>query len=205
METTSILDTLARQIEAVKNSGGTEARAADDPAIVSSVLRSLRVTYLALSAGMNPWWDADRLFLLQASESGDVTLYQGGSVVPVQPGFLPYLFWTAGVELFPGQLVLLEPELAKVSIEDALGTIAIEQAIADRERGRQRALLESSLALPSRQDVDSIQALDDRLNQLWDRKIELVAAGLIADEYLERARAEGDIQVPDSSRSYPKV
>jgi hypothetical protein len=189
MEMRSLLSTIARQIETAKNHAGIEERRGDDNRSIGAILRSLRVTYVALSTGLDPWRDANHLFLLTVSPIGEYELTQAGSPVPVNAPFLAYLFWTAGVELAPGQLLLLEPELAKAAIEEALGAIALEQAFAERERQVRRAAIEEALSLPRQEEVDSLQGVETRANLLWDRKIELVAASLVADEYLERSRA----------------
>jgi hypothetical protein len=189
MEMRSLLSSLARQIDTARNHAGIEERRGDDVRSIGAILRSLRTTYVALSTGLDPLKDADHLFLLTVAASGDYTLTQGGNVVPVNAPFLSYLFWTAGVELIPGQLLLLEPEVAKAAIEEALGAVALEQAFAERERLVRRAAIEESLALPKPEEVDSLQSVELRTTLLWDRKIELVAASLVADEYLERSRA----------------
>lgn len=189
MDMKALLSALARQMDTARNHAGIGERRGDDENNAGAVLRTLRVTYLALSTGLDPWKDAGHLFILTVNPTGEHVLSQGGVPVPVNSVFLAYLLWTAGVELVPGQLLLLEPELAKEAIEEALGILALEQAFTERERVRRRALIEEALALPRREDVDALHAAESRASVLWERKIELVAASLIADEYLERARA----------------
>jgi hypothetical protein len=189
MEMKVLLSTIARQIDTAKNHAGIEERRGEGAGSIAAILRSLRVTYLALSTGLDPWRDASHLFILRVSPLGEHTLNQGGQPVPIDAPYLAYLFWTAGVELLPGQVLLLEPELAKDAIEEALGAVALEQAFTDRERTVRRAALDSAISLPPQEEIDALHALEIRSNVLWDRKIELVAACLVADEYLERARA----------------
>src|SRR5688572_7446643 len=123
MNTGSLLATIARQIESAKIYAGFEERRRHAVAIVGPVLQSLRVTYLAISAGLDPHRDASHLFTLRIAPTGDHVLTQDGQPVPVNAPYLAYLFWTAGVELVPGQILFLEPELAKDAIEEALGVI----------------------------------------------------------------------------------
>jgi len=189
MEMKTLLATIARQIETAKNHAGIEERRGEEEGSIGEILRSLRITYVAFSTGLDPWKDANHLFLLRVSANGEHHLTQAGLPVPVNAPYLAYLFWTAGVELAPGQLLLLEPELAKKAIEEALGSLALEQAFAERERLQRRATLEEAISLPRQEDVDLLQRIEARVNVLWDRKIELVAACLVADEYLERSRA----------------
>jgi hypothetical protein len=177
MDTRSVLATIARQIESAKILAGFEGRRRETSGIIAAVLRSLRVTYLALSAGLDPGKDAPHLFILQVTSPGDHAVTQGGQPVPVNSPYVAYLFWTAGVELMPGQILFLEPDLAKDAVEEALGVLALEQAFVERERLRRR------------DDAAALRRLEARATLMWDRKIELVAASLLADEYLERTQA----------------
>ncbi|HLY08671.1 MAG TPA: hypothetical protein VKW04_05100 [Planctomycetota bacterium] len=186
MEAPRQLATLAQQIDIVRR------RADGDEAggeLALAFFHSLRTTYLAISTGLDPRKDATHLFLLLVSPSGEHLLLQGGQPVPVNGAHLASLFAGAGIELMPGQMLLLEPELAKESIEEALGRLALEQALADRERCRRRDALDDSLTLPPQEDLDALREAEERSNLLWDRKIDLVGASLVADEYVERARA----------------
>ena len=167
--------TLARQIESGRMLADLQNGRTDG--VSRAVLRTLRVSYLAVSAGLDPRTDANHLFTLKVTSAGDYSLTQGGLAVPVNAPYLAYLFWTAGVELIPGQILFLEADLAKDAIEEALGVLALEQAFAQRERLRLRA------------EPDALQRMEIRTTLLWDRKVELVAASLLAEEYIERSRS----------------
>jgi hypothetical protein len=176
-----LMSTLARQIDAAKILAGFEQRPGD------AILRSLQVTYLALSSGLDPMKDAPHLFSVSVDETGEHRLAQEGASVPVNPPFLAYLFWTAGVDLVPGQFVFVEPEIANLAIEEALSRVALEQAFAEREWVTRRTAMEIAPAPPQAEELEALRGLEARTNLLWDRKIELVAASLIAEEFLERA------------------
>ena len=177
MDTRTALATIVRQIESAKILAGFEGRRGESSGTIAAVLRTLRVTYLALSAGLDPSRDAAHLFTLKVTSAGDYALTQGGHLIPVHAPYLAYLFWTAGVELLPGQILFLEPDLAKDAVEEALGVLAREQACIERERLRHR------------DDADALRRLEARANLTWDRKLKLIAASLLADEYLERTQA----------------
>ncbi|MBV8879977.1 MAG: hypothetical protein JO332_08445 [Planctomycetaceae bacterium] len=186
MEAPRLLAILAKQIDVARRLAARE----DDPDTLSHALfQSLRVTYLAITTGLDPRKEVQHLFILAVSHTGEALLLQGGQPVPINSPYLASLFWTAGIELLPGQMLLLEPELAKDAIEEALGGLALEQALADRERCRRRERLDDALSLPPQEDLDALREAEERSTLLWDRKIELLAASLVADEYLERARA----------------
>jgi hypothetical protein len=189
MDAKRSLSTLARQIEITRN----RSDFGEDPdELAGAIFHSLRVTYLALSTGLDPRKDIRHRFLLTVSHTGDHLLLQGGQPVPVNGPFLSSLFWGAGLDLLPGQLLLVEPEIAKAAIEEALGGLSLEQALVERDRLRRREALDGALALPPQGELDELRVAEERSNLLWDRKIDLVAASLLADEYLERARALAD-------------
>src|SRR6185369_7434336 len=163
MDARTALATIARQIESAKILAGFEGRRRASSGSIAAVLRTLRVTYLAVSAGLDPGRDAHHLFILNVNSTGDHALTQAGLPVPVNAPYLAYLFWTAGVELTAGQMLFLEPDLAKDAVEEALGVLALEQAFNERER------------LQQRDDADALRRLEASANLIWDRKIELVA------------------------------
>jgi len=177
MDPRRLLATLAQQIDITRYRADLDQGRSD---LSLALFHSLRVTYLAISTGLDPRKDAGHLFLLTVSGSGEHLLLQGGQPVPVNSPYLASLFWSVGIELLPGQILLLESEIAKDAVQEALGGLALEQALADRDLCRRREALDHALAL---------RVAEERSNLLWDRKIELVAASLVADEYLERARA----------------
>ena len=191
MEIGRLLATLARQIDIARRRPDYEEGRSE---LARAVFHSLRVTYLALSTGLDPRKDASHLFLLTVSHTNEHLLLQGGQPVPVNSPYLASLFWTAGIDLLPGQTLLLEAEIAKDAVEEALGSLALEQALAERELSRLKETLDDALLLPSQGVLDALRAAEERSNLLWDRKIELVAASLVADEYLERSR---DLRGPE--------
>ena len=186
MDPRRLLATLAQQIDITRYRADLDQGRSD---LSLALFHSLRVTYLAISTGLDPRKDAGHLFLLTVSGSGEHLLLQGGQPVPVNSPYLASLFWSVGIELLPGQILLLESEIAKDAVQEALGGLALEQALADRDLCRRREALDHALALPSDGDLEALRVAEERSNLLWDRKIELVAASLVADEYLERARA----------------
>lgn len=186
MDSQRLLSTLAKQIDLARRLA---ARELDPDTLAHAIFHSLRVTYLAISTGLDPRKDASHLFLLTVSHTGEHLLLHGGQPVPINASHLASLFWNEGVDLAPGQILLLEADIAKDAVEEALGGLALAQALADRERCRLKERIDDALALPPQADLDALRAAEERSNLLWDRKIELVAASLLADEYLERAHA----------------
>jgi len=195
METGRLLATLARQIDLARRRADLDEGRSE---LGLALFHSLRVTYLALSTGLDPRRDASHLFLLTVSHTGEHLLLQGGQPVPVNSPYLASLFWSAGIDLVPGQTLLLEAEIAKNAVEEALGGLALEQALAGRDLSRNREGIDGCLTLPPQSDLDALRAAEERSNLLWDRKIELVAASLVADEYLERSRDLRGPEDPDN-------
>lgn len=189
MESKRLFATLALQIEAARNQTDLGDDAGPDASVVGAILRSLRLTYLALSSGLNPWKDVTQSFVLEVTADGDIRLYHADHPVSIDGVHLEQLFETAGVDLRPGQILLLDAELAKRAIEEALGKLALEQAIAEHARDQRKAVIDEALTMPYEDDVEALQTLERQTSELWERKIELVAASLVADEILERDRS----------------
>ncbi len=186
MEAGRQLATLAQQIDVARRRADLDEGRTD---LRLAIVHTLRTTYLAISTGLDPRKDAAHLFIVLVSHAGEHLLLQGGLPVPINGTHLASIFAASGIELVPGQMLLLEPALAKEAIEEALGGLALQQALADQERCRRRDALDNALALPPEGDLDALRRAEERLNVLWDQKIELLAASLVAEEYLERARA----------------
>ena len=189
METKRLFATLALQIEAARNQGDLGDEEGPESCVVPAILRSLRVTYLALSTGLDPWKDALQSFLLEVTAGGDHVLLHAGLPIPVDGFHLEQLFEKAGIELRPGQILLLDAELARTAIEEALGALALEQALAERARAQRKAAIDEALVIPNEKDLDALQELELKTSALWERKIELVAASLVAEDILERDRS----------------
>src|SRR5579872_4611186 len=132
------LATLAKQIDAARRQADVDEGRAD---LRLAVVHSLRTTYLAISTGIDPRRDAAHLFIVLVSQAGEHFLLQGGLPVPINGTHLASLFAASGVELIPGQMLLLEPQLAKEAIEEALRGLALQQALVDQERCRRRDAL----------------------------------------------------------------
>ncbi|HLY74988.1 MAG TPA: hypothetical protein VKU80_12785 [Planctomycetota bacterium] len=131
-----------------------------------SVLASLQSTDQLITTGGDPR-AAARDFVLEVSESGKMILKQSGLPVPVDEDYLEHVFLTMGVSLAPGQLILLEPRLAKWAIEESLWGLELDRALSG-----------------SRGELSELP-LTAGLNA-WSRKRELVMAIRIAEELLER-------------------
>lgn len=198
MESSRQLATLARQLDIARRRADQDEERSE---LNRALIHSLRTTYLAISTGLDPRKDAAHLFILMVSHTGEHLLLQGGQPVPVNGPHLAALFGASGIDLVPGQMLLLEADLAKEAIEEALGGLALEQALADRERCRRREVLDDALTLPPQGDLDALRSAEERSSLLWDRKIELLAASLLADDYLERARAREAPVDPGSPES----
>jgi hypothetical protein len=188
MDMKCLIPTLAPPIGAATHHAGFERRLAPcEPGAAASVLRSLRTTHSAPSTGLDPCKDAPHLFTLNVSPTGGHVLRPDGAAVPVNAPHLADLFWASGVDLLPGQVVFVEPDVAMLAIGEARGRVALEQALAEREWVTRRTALEVSSGLLRREELDTLRCLEARANLLWDQEIELLAGSLIADEFLERA------------------
>jgi hypothetical protein len=132
----------------------------------SAVLASLRSTHQMISSGGDPR-AAVQDFVLEVLESGKLILKQSGLPVPVDDDYLEHVFLTMGVSLAPGQLLILEPRMAKWAIEESLWGLELDRALSGSKSDLTELPWSASLTA-------------------WSRKRDLVMANLIADELLER-------------------
>jgi hypothetical protein len=132
----------------------------------SAVLASLRSTHQLISSGVDPR-AAGQDFVLEVSDCGKLILKQSGLSVPVDDDYLEHVFLTMGVTLAPGQLLILEPRMAKWAIEESLWGLELDRALSGSGGSLTDLPLSASL-------------------MAWSRKRDLVMANLIAEELLER-------------------
>ena len=161
------LPVLSRQLETMSHRAEIfQTREQEEQDWFSAVLASLRSTHQMITSGTDPRAAAQD-FVLEVSEAGKLILKQAGLPVPVDDDYLEHVFLTMGVTLAPGQLLLLEPRMAKWAIEESLWGLELDRALS----GSRSELMEVPLTA-------SLTA--------WSRKRDLVMANLIADELLER-------------------
>lgn len=161
------LPVLSRQLESMTHRAEIfMSREQEERDWFSAVLESLRCTHQMIVDGSDPRAAAQD-FVLEVSEIGKLALKQAGLPVPVDDDYLEHVFETMGVELAPGQLLLLEPRMAKWAIEESLWGLELDRALS----GSRGGLIEEPPPT----------ILSD-----WSRKRDLVMANLIAEELLER-------------------
>lgn len=160
------LPVLSRQLESMSHRAEIfQSREQEEQDWFSAVLESLRSTHRMIADGSDPR-AAARDFVLEVTDSGKLLLKQAGLPVPVDEDYLEHVFLTMGVALVPGQLLILEPRMAKWAIEESLWGLELDRAMSSS-----RELVEVPLTA-------SLTA--------WSRKRDLVMANLIAEELLDR-------------------
>src|ERR1043165_168605 len=142
MELRSQLSLLAAQIECAKSRAVRAREVGEDASAIEKIVGSLRLTYAALAAGLGPDEDRPQAFELRAGRVREHSVVLGDRPVPVNGPYLEAVLDEAGLELAPGQVILLEAELVRDLVEEALGRIAHDQARAEKERAELEAILE---------------------------------------------------------------
>lgn len=161
------LPVLSRQLEGMTlRAEDFRSREQEEQDWFSAVLASLRSTQQMILNGADPR-SAVQDFILEVSEQGNLAMKQAGLPVPVDEDYLEHVFETMGVDLVPGQLLLLEPRMAKWAIEESLWGLELDRAL-------------------SRTREDLTETPPPTLLTAWSRKRDLVMANLIAEELLER-------------------
>lgn len=129
-----------------------QARAADalaggrDARPIEAVDRSLRQTLSCLVQMRDPREVAAKGFSLVVHATGEAVVRQGERILPVTDRHLRNLLEEAGVELVPGQVILLDPALVVYLVEEALWALSLREA---EIRGAKSRLIQASLEAES--------------------------------------------------------
>ena len=160
------LPVLSRQLESMsRRVEDFRSREREEQDWFSAVLESLRSTERMLQAGAEPR-SAGHGFVLEVTGEGKLVLRQAGLPVPVDDDYLGHVFETLGIDLVPGQRLLLEPQMAKWAIEESLWGLELDRAL-------------------SRSRDELAEAPPSGILGAWSRKRDLITANLIAQELLE--------------------
>jgi hypothetical protein len=161
------LPVLSRQLESLSHRAEVfQTREQEERDWFSAVLESLRSTHQLISSGSDPR-RVPHDFVLEVSEDGKLILKQGGLPVPVDDDYLVQVFATIGIDLAPGQFLVLDPQMAQWAIEESLWGLELERALST---GR------GEFPDPGYPPANV---------GAWSRKRDLLTASLIAEELLE--------------------
>jgi hypothetical protein len=179
------LSMLAGQIACAKTRLEGAKMEARDFATLKSVVRSLRLTYAAQSAGLVPKGRTSPGFVLETDDHREPLVYHGSSEVPVNGAYLKHVLSQAGVELAIGETLLLDAALVQDLIEESLGQLAFEQASVESRK----AALEANMPRQHELHLESARALasaESSVAEIRRRKVDLVAASLAAADLMEQ-------------------
>jgi len=161
------LPVLSRQLEGM--SARAEAfreREQEERDWFGAVLESLESTRAMIQRGVDPRSTVQN-FVVEVAGDGRLMLKQADLPVPIDEEYLRHVFDTIGIDLVPGQLVILDPRMAKWAIEESLWGLELERALS----GPRGELTEPPLPT---------------VLGAWSRKRDLVMANRIPEELLER-------------------
>jgi len=170
------LPVLSRQLEGMTSRAEAfRSREQEQQDWFGAVLESLESTRALIQRGVDPRSTVQD-FVVEAAQDGKLMLKQSGLPVPIDEEYLRHVFETIGVDLVPGQLLLLDPRMAKWAIEESLWSLELERALSSPRGPLAEPLLPAVLGA-------------------WSRKRDLVMANLIAEELVER-RVPSPLRVP---------
>jgi hypothetical protein len=119
--------------------------------VISGVVHSLRLTLAALVESGSSGPLLERGLRLVAQPRGGVELRQGNLLVPIPGQTFRSLLEVSGLCLVPGQVLLLDPGLARSIVEEALSTVSQEEV---EIKGRKIRLLAASIGLEDGEHPD---------------------------------------------------
>lgn len=186
MNQESQLSLLASQILCVKSRAERARESGEDFAPIDKIVGSLRLTLAATLSGRTTK-DVDApAFVLEAGVVREHTVTLGDRSVPVSGSYLEALLQTAGLQLAPQQVLLLEAGLVRDLVEEALGRIAHDQAEIVREKARLEAILRRSPDLEVEILGKASREASSKAEDVRHRKVALLSAGLALDELTEQ-------------------
>ena len=143
MGSDGIVSVLAGQMLEAK-ARALEARAkGKDARLIEAIDRSVRRTLGCIVQIRDPRLVAISGFSLVVSAAGEILVRHREQGLPISSSYLSCLLAEAGVELRPGQVILLDDVLVAELVEEALGAVSREEAgIRDAKSRLIRASLE---------------------------------------------------------------
>ena len=185
MKRESQLSLLAAQIECAKSQARRARKSGEDDAPIKRIVASLRLTLAAVLSGVDPGKANPQAFVLEAGRHREHTIKLGDRSVPVSGPYLEALLKQAGLKLESEQVILLEAGLIRDLVEEALGRIAHDQAIAEKERAEIQAVLRRAPEFRLESVENAIGEALDKADGIRRRKAALLYAGLALDELSE--------------------
>lgn len=135
----------------------TEAKAEGRVAAsIDAIVRSLRLTLACVLAARDPREVGRDAFAASATAGGELVVRHRGRVLPVSGSYLAFLFEEAGMELAPGETILLDAALSKDLAEEALARIGLAEA----QVGQEKALLRAAYLCADALEQGPISSLD---------------------------------------------
>lgn len=185
MERESQLSQLAAQIECAKSHARRARESGMDASAIERIVGSLRLTLAATLSGLDPRRVVPTGFVLEAGRGREHEMKLGDQSVPVSAAYARALLGEAGLELAPGQVILLEDGLVRDLVEEALGRIAYDQAMAEKERAELEAVLTRTPEFRLESVESAIEEALGKADRVRLRKVALLSAGLALDELSE--------------------
>lgn len=155
MRSEGIVSKLAGQLlEATRRWDWAKAEGRDSRTL-EAVVQSLRQTLGCYVQLRSPRELGPKSFVLLVDNEGSSQVRQGDQTLPVGDAHVRHLFEEAGVELHPGQAIVLAPRIVRLVGEEALVEIGVEEA---RIRDQKRKLVEVSLAAEALENAHAPRA-----------------------------------------------
>ena len=115
--------TLAEQLLKVKDRAAEAKAMGRDARSIEAIGRSLRLTFASRAQSSNLRGVAMRGFSLVVTPMGEVVVRHEDRVLPVSDLLVRVLFQDAGVELAPGLVLILDGDVIRILVDEALDVL----------------------------------------------------------------------------------
>jgi hypothetical protein len=178
MDREDLLELIQLQLVKVVEQVGAQTSRGENTDRTLGLLRSLRLTLGALLGGIDPVGGLTSSFVLSVSDQRRMVLRRDHHLATLTGTFFPSMFRLGGISPPPGQVLFVEPEVARRAIEDSLGETLAEEFRIARERTELRTALQGSSDPRRDQVLRALGRLDGREADLLVAKVELAEMNL---------------------------
>jgi hypothetical protein len=173
MDADAFQDIVLRQIDSAARQVYAQLCRGENADTTRALLRSLHHSLEVFATGVDPDRESMRSFVLLVAEDGDLLLRRSAQLVSVRSSYFDTLLRKAGIELCPGQVLLVDPDFARRALEESLGETAAAQAALDKRKAELTTALRQSSGAWRDELLQEQRRLVARGAELLLRKIEL--------------------------------
>src|SRR5205809_629669 len=113
MDADALQDIVIKQIDSAAGQVYAQQCRGENASTTRALLKSLHHSLEVFATGVDPDRESMRSFVLLVAEDGDFLLRRSAQLVSIRSSYFETLLFKAGIELSPGQVLLVDPDFAR--------------------------------------------------------------------------------------------